>query len=84
MEENKKDGYGIFDALLDMMDEVFVMDPSATGETILITSFELRKMFRDTLDISINDITLMMMKKGFRPSMVTGTACWQLIRKRTG
>lgn len=82
MEEKKENTYGIFEAFSDMMDETFVMDPSATGETTLVTSFDLRKMFRDVLDISINDITLMMMKLGFRPSMISGTACWKLIKRK--
>ena len=82
MEEKKENTYGIFEAFSDMMVETFVMDPSATGETTLVTSFDLRKMFRDLLDISINDITLIMMKLGFRPSMTSGTACWKLIKRR--
>ena len=81
-EENKEKTYGVFDALSDLLEETFVLDPSAAGEKTFITSFEIREMFRDLLDISVNDITITMMKKGFRPNIISGTACWALVRKK--
>lgn len=79
--DEEKEIYSVFDAFSEMMEEVFVMDPNAEGEKEIITSFQIREMFRDALDINVNDITMTMLKKGFRSKIVAGTACWQLIRK---
>lgn len=79
--EEGKENISIFDAFSKMMNEVFVMDFSAEGEETLVTSEDIRKMFREVLDVSVNDITLMMMKLGFRVSMIGNTACWKLVRR---
>lgn len=86
MEEKKdnpeeKEIVSVFDAFSEMMEDIFVMDPHAQGEKEVITSFELKNMFRDLLDINVNDVTITLMKKGFRPSMISGTACWKLIKR---
>lgn len=80
-EENEKEIFSVFDAFSEMMEEVFVMDPNAEGEKEHITSFQIREMFREALDINVNDITMTMLKKGFRSKIIAGTACWQLVRK---
>ena len=80
-EEKEKEIFSVFDAFSEMMEEVFVMYPNAEGEKEHITSFQIREMFREALDISVNDITIKMMKKGFRPNIISGTACWVLVRK---
>ena len=77
----KKEIVSVFDAFSEMMEDIFVMDPKAQGEKEVITSFELKNMFRDLLDINVNDVTITLMKIGFRPSMISGTACWKLIKR---
>lgn len=81
-EEKEKEIYSVFDAFSEIMEEVFVMDPKAEGDKEIITSFQLREMFREALDINVNDITMTMLKKGFRSKIVAGIACWQLVRKQ--
>ena len=85
--EDKKEGekeqpFGIFDAFWDIMSNHFDMDPCALGEKTCLTSVEIREMLRDVLDINVNDITLIMLKRGFRVSIIAGTACWQLTKKK--
>lgn len=81
-EKNEKEIFSVFDAFSELMEEIFVMDPNAEGEKEIITSFQIREMFRDALDLNVNDITMSLLKKGFRSKIVAGIACWQLVRKQ--
>ena len=77
----EKEIVSVFDAFSEMMEDIFVMDPHAQGEKEVITSFELKNMFRDLLDINVNDVTITLMKKGFRPEVIAGTAVWKIVRR---
>ena len=79
--EEEKKVFGIFEAFSEIMNELFVMESSAEGEKTHVTSVEIRDMLREVLDISVNQITQIMLEKGFKVSMIGGTACWLLVRR---
>ena len=72
------------DVLTLLAQEQFIMDGTAKPsgkQPELLTSYDIREMFKDFVEVGIGEVSLLMLRLAFKPKYIDGKPFWAVYRR---